>query len=87
MPIYGHHVIKITWSKCEKTDGQMTRLTALQFYIATVSSIYFEFFLVRFEVYFTKGHSKNQFYFRWLENGIIEIGKAASIPLMFNHLN
>ena len=27
-----------------------------------------------------------EFYFRWLENSIIQIGNATSIPLMFNHL-
>ena len=27
-----------------------------------------------------------KFYFRWLENSVIGIGKAASITLMFNHL-
>ena len=27
------------------------------------------------------------FYFRWLDNSVIEIGKEASISLMFNHLN
>ena len=29
----------------------------------------------------------DDFNFRWLENSVIEIGKAASIPLIFNHLN
>ena len=28
-----------------------------------------------------------EFYFRWLENSVIEIGKATKIPLIFNHLN
>ena len=28
-----------------------------------------------------------EFYFRWLENSIIEIGNAVSIQLMLNHLN
>ena len=27
------------------------------------------------------------FHFRWLENSIIDIGKAVSNPLMFNQLN
>ena len=30
---------------------------------------------------------KEEFYFRWLENSIIEIEIAASSSLMFNHLN
>ena len=29
----------------------------------------------------------DEFYFRWWENSVIEIGKAVSIPLMFNHQN
>ena len=35
-----------------------------------------------------KGKSFNaKFHFRWLESSIIEISKAASSPLIFNHLN
>ena len=30
---------------------------------------------------------QDKFYFRWLENSVIEIGKAATIVLMSNHLN
>ena len=29
----------------------------------------------------------DEFYFRWLENSPIEIGKAATISLMLNHHN
>ena len=29
----------------------------------------------------------DEFYFRWLENNVTEIGNAASNPLIFNHLN
>ena len=29
----------------------------------------------------------DEFHFRWLENSIIEIEKAALFPLMFRHLN
>ena len=29
----------------------------------------------------------DKYYFRWLENSVIEIGKAAKVPLIFNHLN
>ena len=29
----------------------------------------------------------DEFYFRWLENSVIEIGKSALIPLIFHHLN
>ena len=29
----------------------------------------------------------NEFYLRRFENGVIEIGKAISNPLMFNHLS
>ena len=32
-------------------------------------------------------HSSNVFYFRWFENSVIQIGKAAAISLRFNHLN
>ena len=37
----------------------------------------------------TKGTlmSLGEFYFRWLENIGIEVGKGAQIPLIFNHLN
>ena len=28
----------------------------------------------------------NEFHFRWLENSVIDIGKAAMFPLIFNHL-
>ena len=30
--------------------------------------------------------SLDEFYFRWLKNRVIEIGKAVSIPLIFSHL-
>ena len=29
----------------------------------------------------------DEFHFRWLENSVIEIGKAVSNPMIFNHLN
>ena len=29
----------------------------------------------------------DKFHFRWLENSIVEIGKSALFPLIFNHLN
>ena len=35
----------------------------------------------------SKKKNKASFYFRWLENCVIEIGKAAQIPLIFNHPN
>ena len=31
-------------------------------------------------------HALDGFYCRWLENSVIDTGKAATIPLMFNHL-
>ena len=40
--------------------------------------------LLRIQVHIATS-KKDQFYFRWLENSIIKIGKAALAPLMFNH--